>query len=60
MKRKKWSCAPEHLSDKISMLANRKAGNSVPPETEEWNESPCVFLASLVIISPFEMKASVH
>lgn len=43
-----------------SFLANRKAGNSVLPEMGECNESPCVFLACLVIMSPFEMKASVH
>lgn len=42
------------------LMANTKAGNFVPPEMGEWNENPCVFLASLVIMSPFEMKASVH
>lgn len=55
------SLVPSHAFQiKSLFVANRKAGSYVPPATGVWNESPCVFLAFLVIMSPFEMKASVH
>lgn len=60
MKKNKGLVPPHAFQIRSLFVANRKAGNFVPPGTGEWNESPCVFLAFLVIMSPFEMKASVH